>query len=97
MGDGDETYVERDESAHDAADAPAGVIVPCERLSAAALRGVIEEYITREGTEYGTDDVPLDRKIAQVRRQLEKGEVVVLFDPDAETVNLVRASDLPKA
>lgn len=94
MADADETHLERDEPAHDADEAPAGVVVPWERLSVVALRGVIEEYITREGTEYGADDVPLDRKIAQVQRQLEKGEVVVLFDPGAETVNLVRASEL---
>ena len=71
---------------------PSGVVVPWERLSAAALRGVLEEFITREGTEYGADDVGLERKLAQVQRQLEAGEVLVLFDGESETVNLVRAA-----
>lgn len=104
MNDADESYIERDETT---AEPPRktsgevqpvmGVVVPWERLSADALRGVIEEFITREGTDYGTgEEAPLDRKIAQVQRQLESSEVVVLFDATAETVNLVRATELPK-
>jgi uncharacterized protein YheU (UPF0270 family) len=95
-GDADESRVERDEATAEPDAAPSRVVVPWERLSADALRGVLEEFITREGTEYGADDVALERKLAQVQRQLERGEVVVLFDGDAETVNLVRAAELPK-
>lgn len=70
------------------------VIVPWQRLSPAALRGVLEEFVTREGTEYGEHDVPLERKIEQVQRQLERSEVLLVFDAASETVNLVRATDL---
>jgi uncharacterized protein YheU (UPF0270 family) len=78
----------------DGAAAGAGdVVVPWERLSAPALAGVITEFVTREGTEHGMVDVPLETKIAQVRRQLERGEVLVLFDGKSETVNLVLASE----
>jgi|GEM_PF-481519 len=99
MSDDEESRVERDEPAPSAEAQPAmGVVVPWERLSVDALRGVIEEFITREGTDYGTgEEASLDRKIAQVQRQLESSEVVVLFDATAETVNLVRATELPKA
>jgi hypothetical protein len=98
MTDDEESHIERDEPAPSAEAQPAmGVVVPWERLSADALRGVIEEFITREGTDYGSgEEASLDRKIAQVQRQLESSEVVVLFDATAETVNLVRATDLPK-
>lgn len=71
-----------------------GVVVPWDRLSAAALRGVIEDFVTLEGTEYGLEDVDLETKVAQVRRQLERGEIVVVFDPKSETVGLVRADAL---
>lgn len=70
------------------------VIVPWQRLSPAALRGVLEEFVTREGTEYGEHEVPLERKIEQVQRQLERSEVLLVFDAPSETVNLVRAADL---
>jgi len=70
------------------------VVVPWRELSAEALEGVIVEYVSREGTEYGLSDVPLEDKVAQVRRQLEAGEVVVLFDAASETVNLVTRREL---
>jgi uncharacterized protein YheU (UPF0270 family) len=72
-----------------------GTVVPWRSLSPAALRGVIEELVTREGTEYGASDVPLEDKVAAVRGQLERGEAVVLFDPRTETVNVVLRRDLP--
>jgi len=78
----------------DDANANADVVVPLDRLSEAALLGVISEFVTREGTEYGESDVSLDRKVESVRRQLERGEVVVLYDARSETVNLVHAREL---
>lgn len=71
--------------------------VPWERLSRAALTSVIEEFVTREGTEYGAADVSLADKVAQVRAQLERGEVVVLFDVETETVNLATRRQLAGA
>ena len=71
-----------------------GVEIPAEKLSPDALLGVIDEFVTREGTEYGPDDVPLETKRAAVKVQLAKGEVVILFDPKAGTVNLVHRREL---
>ena len=62
-------------------------------LSADALRGVVEEYITREGTDYGTQEYSFTSKIEQVMRQLECGEVKILFDAESETCTLVSARD----
>lgn len=67
--------------------------MPWDRLSAQALRGVIEEYVTREGTDYGTE-VDLETKVRQVKAQLQRGEVVVLFDARSESVNLVHRREL---
>lgn len=87
----EDTYVERDEPAGPAGDHEEvePIEIPFERLSAAAQRGVIEEFVTREGTDYGHVEVSLDDKVAAVRRQIDRGEVVLLFDPKAERVNLV--------
>lgn len=70
-----------------------GVVIPWRDLSDAALRGVIEEFVTREGTEYGYEDVPLDRKVDAVRRQLERGDVLVLWNAKTETVSIVTRRD----
>jgi uncharacterized protein YheU (UPF0270 family) len=39
-------------------------------------------------------EVSLDDKVAAVRRQIDRGEVVLLFDPKAERVNLVTRREL---
>lgn len=62
--------------------------IPPEQLSDAALRGIIEEFITREGTEYGASEVPLDSKVANVAAQIRRGEVVIDFDPITDTVDI---------
>ncbi len=58
-------------------------------LSAEALRGLVEEFITREGTEYGHREFSLDDKVRQVERQLASGEVKIVVDHVEERANLV--------
>lgn len=95
--EGGERYVERERTDRDEASSPGeGIEVPFERLSAAAQRGVIEEFVTREGTDYGQVEVPLEQKVAAVRRQIERGEVVLLFDPRTEQVNLIARRELAR-
>jgi uncharacterized protein len=65
------------------------VVVPHTELSAEALLGVIESFILREGTDYGWKDVTHETKVAQVRRQLERGEARILFDPLDSSVTIV--------
>ena len=71
-------------------EAPAGIEVPLASLSEAALRGLIESFVMREGTDYGEVERSHERKVADVRRQLERGEARIEFDPKTESVNLVR-------
>jgi uncharacterized protein YheU (UPF0270 family) len=70
-------------------EAAAPVEIPHTALSADALRGVIESFVLREGTEYGEREVPLERKVADVLRQLERGEAQIIFDPNTESVDIV--------
>jgi len=63
--------------------------IPWRELSAEALQGVIEEFVTREGTEYGLHDVELATKVAQVRQQLVRGDVRLYFDPDSGSCQLL--------
>lgn len=65
------------------------MIIPFEQLSETALQGLIEEFITREGTDYGWHEVSLEQKVKQVRQQIVKGDVVITFDPAIEAVSLL--------
>lgn len=60
--------------------------IPYERLSPEALREVLEEFVTRDGTE--TADTT--ESIARVEALLRAGELILHFDPDSETCQLVR-------
>jgi uncharacterized protein len=67
--------------------------VPAAELTPDALRGLIEHFVLREGTEYGERDFTLEEKVAQVHLQIDRREVRILFDPASESVNLVRRDD----
>lgn len=68
---------------------PPPVDVPGSELSPAALRGVVESFVLREGTDYGECDVPFETKVQQVLRQIERDEATIQFDPVTETVDIV--------
>jgi uncharacterized protein YheU (UPF0270 family) len=67
------------------------VEVPHRELTSDALRAVVESFVLREGTEYGERDVALEVKVAQVMRQLDCGQVRLIFDPDSESIDIVVA------
>jgi uncharacterized protein len=73
---------------------PPPVEVPRDQLSPEALRGVVESFVLREGTDYGEREVPFEVKVAEVLRQLERGEARVLYDPVSESVDIVVAGRL---
>jgi uncharacterized protein YheU (UPF0270 family) len=64
------------------------VEIPPASLSAEALRAVIESFVLREGTDYGAHEVSLEDKVAQIMRQLERGEAHIVFDPSTRSVNI---------
>ena len=65
------------------------VDVDYRQLSPEALRGLIEEFITREGTDYGHREVSLDDKVRDVERQLESGDARIVYDTVEECANIV--------
>ncbi|HUN71781.1 MAG TPA: YheU family protein [Steroidobacteraceae bacterium] len=74
----------------DAAQLSEPIPIPHADLSAEALRGVIESFVLREGTDYGAREYSLEQKVAHVRAQLERGQARILFDPESNTVTLVQ-------
>lgn len=71
------------------------MIIPHQQLDPETLQNLLEEYATRDGTDYGEREVSLVDKVANLRRQLEKKTVVIWFEPGEESVNLILAEDIP--
>jgi uncharacterized protein len=67
--------------------------IPVNRLSPEALQGVIEEFISRDGTDYGEIEVSRETKFKQVKYKLETGSAVLIFDDETETTNIFLAND----
>lgn len=65
------------------------MIIPWTSLSDDALQGIIEEFITREGTEYGLVELGLDEKVDQIKYQLQQDQVNVVYDAETDSVSLV--------
>jgi uncharacterized protein len=73
------------------------VIISFERLSKEALYGVIEEFVSRDGTDYGFMEVYLENKIDMVLRQLRSGEIFIVYDETTLTTNIVSKDEITKA
>jgi uncharacterized protein YheU (UPF0270 family) len=67
------------------------VEVPYTSLQPTTLRAVIEEFVTRDTTDYGERERSLDEKVDDVMRQLRRGAAKVVFDAETGTVNIVVA------
>jgi uncharacterized protein YheU (UPF0270 family) len=59
------------------------------QLAKETLQAIIEEFIMREGTDYGMHEVSLDVKVEQLKRQLASGQVVIMFDSVSESCTLM--------
>nr|WP_281175508.1 YheU family protein [Desulfobacter vibrioformis] len=57
------------------------------------LDSVVEEFVTRDGTDYGEVEVPLETKVAQVIAQLRSGKAVIVFDPRTESCTILNSDD----
>lgn len=69
------------------------MIIPWQNLSEQALSGIIEEFIMREGTDYGIEEVSLERKKQDLLNQLKAGQVVIVYSELHETVNMMLAEE----
>jgi uncharacterized protein YheU (UPF0270 family) len=67
--------------------------IPVNKLSPEALQGVIEEFISRAGTDYGEIEASTETKFRQVKDKLEIGSAVLIFDDETETTNIFLAND----
>jgi len=65
------------------------MIIPLEQLSHETLTAIIEDFILREGTEYGAEDVSKEYKIIQVKQQLAKGSAVLVYSELHESINIL--------
>ena len=71
----------------------AAVKIPYDQLSSEALAGLVEEFVTRESTDYGAVELSMETKLSQVYQQLKSGKAFIVFDEESETCNILSKED----
>ena len=70
------------------------MLIPHTLLEPATLTRLLEDFVTRDGTDNG-DETPLDTRVARARQALKCGEAVIVFDPDSQQCQLMLRRDVP--
>ena len=63
--------------------------LPFTLLAPETLQRLLEEFVTREGTDNGDLDHSLADRVRAVQRQLERGEAHIDFDPESESCTVL--------
>ena len=65
------------------------VRVPPERLQGDVLQALLEEFASRDGTDYGERELTLEQKVGRLLRQFHTGDLQILYDADSEQWDIV--------
>lgn len=63
--------------------------IPWQQLDPDTLTNVLESFVLREGTDYGEEEKSLAEKVADVRAQLTRNEVMLVYSELHETVTIM--------
>jgi uncharacterized protein len=77
------------ESTPHEADPSAPICVDYQALQPDTLRRLIEEFVTRDGTDYGEQEQSLASRVATLRHQLERRRAVVVFDTELDSYDIL--------
>ncbi len=65
------------------------VQVPTQRLQAEVLEALLEEFASRDGTDYGFEETPLHTRVQSLLRKINAGDLLLLFEQDSEEWDLL--------
>ena len=64
-------------------------VVPIDQIDPETLYRLVEEFVSREGTDYGHTDIDLSTKVKQVMGALYAGDAVVAFDERLNSATII--------
>lgn len=68
--------------------------IPIDTLTQDTLDAVLEEFASRDGTDYGEVEVSLAEKVSRLRSSLRRGDIVLVYDEDTESTHIVTRAAL---
>ena len=73
------------------------LVIPYQDLELDTLQALLEEIATRDGTDYGAIELPLEKKVEQIKKQLKTGIAVICFDELTESCSIVAKEDVKES
>lgn len=70
------------------------MLIPHDLLDPATLERMLEDFVTRDGTDNGYD-ADLDKRVERLRKQIIKGDVVIVYHADSGDTSLAHRRDVP--
>ena len=71
--------------------------VPHGDIPTDTLRAIVEDFCTRDGTDYGEAELSLTQKVSMLMRQLENGDAHILFEATTGSLRIVTKTELQRA
>ncbi len=68
-------------------------VIEAGQLSKDALNNIIEDFILREGTDYGISECDLQTKKKRVLKLLDSKQILILYDDELGSCNLISVQD----
>ncbi len=63
--------------------------IPWQELSSETLDSLLEEIVTRDGTDYGAQEKTTEQKVTLARNQLRSGLAVLYWNTELESATLL--------
>lgn len=70
------------------------VLIPQDALSPDVLTSLLQEFASRDGTDYGEIEVNLETKVRQLEKLLNTNEAFIMFDSVFETTQVIDKASL---
>lgn len=66
-----------------------GIEIPYRRIDPETLQNLLQEFVTRDGADWGEAGCSLEDKVGQVLQQLQHKKVKIVLDLRSQTANIV--------
>ena len=69
-------------------------LVPLEQIPSELVDKLLDSFINREGTDYGTIELSIEEKRSNLKDLLKRKEAFIAFDGESETFNLLSKNEV---
>lgn len=69
-------------------------VIPYDSLQPETLMAILEDIVSRDGTDYGDYELSSQQKCQQALAALKSEQAILLFDTESETIKMLPKSEL---